>query len=203
MSVDWDYRYRIGRHGWDKGQAAPPLVEWLRRHRPSGRILVPGCGRGHDAAALAGPQAEVLGVDISATAVRAAQARYGRPGLRFALCDALHSPAARLGRFDWVVEHTCFCAIPPRERPAYVRRMAELLRPGGHLLGIFFLEPHVVTGPPFGVQPAELDRLFEPCFELVARWLPTEKFPEREDGEEVRLYRRCKFVRVGGAAVPS
>ncbi|KAF0095041.1 MAG: smtA [Puniceicoccaceae bacterium 5H] len=191
MSVHWEKRYQAGHHPWDKGQPAPPLVEALQTLRPTGRILVPGCGKGHDARALAGPGNQVWGVDLAPSAVQAAR-QQTRPGgsLAFHQGDVLNQTPGDLGRFDWIVEHTCFCAIPPRERSHYVRQMAHLLRPGGCLLGIFFLYPPAVSGPPFGALPQEVDQLFRPFFHLERRWSPGTSFAGREGAEEVRLYRR-------------
>ena len=53
----WDQRYRDGTDAWELGQPAPPLAVFLQGHscapQPPGRVLVPGCGRSHEAALLA------------------------------------------------------------------------------------------------------------------------------------------------------
>ena len=53
----WDQRYREGSDGWELGRPAPPLELFLCQHpaapRAGGLVLVPGCGRGHEAALLA------------------------------------------------------------------------------------------------------------------------------------------------------
>ena len=73
--TDWDALYRKGETGWDKGEASPVLIQWLAKNRPTGRWLVPGCGRGHDARALAESGAgEVVGLDLAPTAVEDARA---------------------------------------------------------------------------------------------------------------------------------
>lgn len=50
----WDSRYRQGTDRWELGMAAPPLQAFLEQHplapKPTGTVLVPGCGRGHEAA---------------------------------------------------------------------------------------------------------------------------------------------------------
>ena len=38
--VDWNERYALGDVPWDKGDAAPPLRDWLQEHRVEGRVLV-------------------------------------------------------------------------------------------------------------------------------------------------------------------
>ena len=58
MDTDWNERYRTEDTPWDKGKPAPGLVDWLakRQMSPNNRVLVPGCGKGHDAAAWADAQ---------------------------------------------------------------------------------------------------------------------------------------------------
>ena len=52
----WDQRYQEGADGWELGQPAPPLAQLLRCHplasQAPGRVMVPGCGRGHEVALL-------------------------------------------------------------------------------------------------------------------------------------------------------
>ena len=42
-------------------------------------------------------------------------------------------------QFDYVIEHTCFCAIDPSLRPNYVELAAQLLQPQGGVAGGIFL----------------------------------------------------------------
>ena len=46
--MDWNLRYEEGDTPWDKGGAHPVLADMLSRRPFSGRVLVPGCGRGHE-----------------------------------------------------------------------------------------------------------------------------------------------------------
>lgn len=74
--TDWQSHYERNETPWDRGGPSPALVDWLAEHRMSGRVLVPGCGHGHDLAALAGSGAgEVHGLDIAPGAVALAQER--------------------------------------------------------------------------------------------------------------------------------
>ncbi|MEO6846414.1 MAG: thiopurine S-methyltransferase, partial [Chthoniobacterales bacterium] len=100
------------------------------------------------------------------------------------------SPENR-GVYDWVFEHTCFCAIDPARRNDYVKAVASALKAEGHLLAIFFLNPdHDEDGPPFGVTLSELDEFFGPFFSLEREWRPTRCFPGRENREMVRLLKK-------------
>ena len=49
----WQEKYEQGETPWDKGEPSPGLVDFLADHNLNGRILVPGCGSGHDVRAIA------------------------------------------------------------------------------------------------------------------------------------------------------
>lgn len=196
--TDWQHHYETGDTPWNKGGPAPPLVQWLETHRLHGRVLVPGCGHGHDLTALAASGAsEVIGLDIAPGAVTAATARTASlpnvsviPGDLF---DYAHTAGS--GQFDWMFEHTCFCAIDPARRDDYVLAAAAALKPGGHLLAIFYLKPWEEgedqnQGPPFGSTTEELDARFGSHFTLIDSYVPTVSYPGREGRELVRLLRR-------------
>lgn len=72
----WQARYDQEQTGWDRGNASPTLLRWLAAGdlRPC-RILVPGCGRGHEVVALAKAGFDVTGVDFVPAAVAAVQSR--------------------------------------------------------------------------------------------------------------------------------
>ncbi len=163
----WDQRYRDGQDGWELGGPAPPLAAFLRqdprRPRPPGRVLVPGCGRGHEAALLAALGFAAIGLDFSGEALREARRLHGpdRPELRWLQTDLLDPSslaAAGLadGSLQGVLEHTCFCAIQPTLRAEYLRAVTRLLAPGGWLLGLFWCHDRP-GGPPFGSDPQELE----------------------------------------------
>ena len=201
MPTDWESCYRDGDMPWDKGAPAPPLLAWLDQtpaHRLEGEVLVPGCGLGHDvrAIAAAGHARAVCGLDISPAALGGAR-RFPPTGREaYAEGDLFDLPPELRGRFDWVFEHTCFCAIDPARRPEYVRAAAQALRPGGSLLAIFYLDPWKGEtpppdgGPPFASTTTELDALFAGEFESRQEWVPTRAYRGREGRELMRLLRK-------------
>ncbi|MEO1002119.1 MAG: methyltransferase domain-containing protein [Cyanobacteria bacterium J06638_7] len=178
----WDQRYREGGDGWELGQPAPPLAAFLRHDRrapqPGGPVLVPGCGRGHDAALLAELGFAVVGLDFSAEALAEARRLHGpdRAGLRWLQAD-LFDPAALAaaglgpGSLGGVLEHTCFCAIDPAQRQAYIATVARLLQPGGWLLGLFWCHGRP-GGPPWGSDPQALARQWRQAGLAAQIWEP-------------------------------
>ncbi|MCE9611456.1 MAG: methyltransferase domain-containing protein [Chthoniobacter sp.] len=192
MPTDWEANYQKNETPWEKGGPSPGLVEFLRTEPVRGRVLVPGCGFGHDVRALAATADEVVGLDIAPSAVKGARTFPTVGGESYELADLFALPPRLRGIFDWVWEHTCFCAIDPAMRPAYVAAVAGALRPGGHLLAVFYLDPgqnHPTDGPPFGVSTAELDTLFAPHFTVLSEWLPKSAYPGREGREWMRVLR--------------
>jgi protein-L-isoaspartate O-methyltransferase len=100
---------------------------------PAGRVLVPGCGHGHEIAELIRAGDQVTAVDMAEQPVQ----RLGRAGMRADVVQAglLHwKPAAP---FDVICEQTCLCAIDPSHWPEYERRLADWLLSGGLLLALF------------------------------------------------------------------
>ena len=67
---DWQRHYEENDLGWDLGQVAPPFVKlWQEEKLPLGKVLVPGCGRGHEVVFLAENGFDVTAIDFSSGAV--------------------------------------------------------------------------------------------------------------------------------------
>lgn len=190
--IDWEDLYQRGETGWDKGAPAPGLLAFLETHPLTGRVLVPGCGRGHDVYALADAGAsEVVGLDLAPSAVASARQH---PKARYVVGDLFALPSAFHAAFDAVFEHTCFCAIPRARRDDYARSVAQALTPGGLLLALFYLNPRdnpdPTLGPPFGVTVAELEAHFTPHFTVVRAEPPAATYPGREGREVLWLLQK-------------
>ena len=193
--LEWQKRYEQQDTPWDKGAPAPALTAFLPQKQICGRVLVPGCGRGHEARALGTqPDTTVIGLDLSPLAVAQAKELTAEAlpdaDVHFVVGDFFHLPATLKRSFDWLVEHTCFCAIDPSLRADYVASASSALRTGGKIFAIFYLNPGTESGPPFPVSKAELTELFEPRFTLLEEWVPKESFPGREDRELVRILQK-------------
>jgi SAM-dependent methyltransferase len=191
--VDWEARYTAGDTPWDKGTAHPGLIRWLAGHSLTGRILVPGCGSGHDVRAIAASgNAEVLGFDIAPSALDLAK-KFPPSGYeKYILGDFLAGEATAHGPFDAIFEHTCFCAIHPSRRTDYVRAASAALKPGGLFLAVFFRNPENPDphSPPFACGMDEVDSLFGGDFTLMDSSEPLDTYPERIGREVLRVYRK-------------
>ncbi|MGH8046743.1 MAG: methyltransferase domain-containing protein [Chthoniobacterales bacterium] len=191
--MDWEGRYQTGDMPWEKGSAAPPLIDWLARHEVQGRVLVPGCGSGHDVRELARAGTQPIGLDLSPSAIALAKSHPAIGSENYRTADFFALPADLMESLDWVFEHTCFCAINPADREKYATAAATALKPGGRMLAIFYLDPghdHPDDGPPYGTTREELDGLFGDHFELLEEYVPAVAYPGREGRELVRVLRR-------------
>jgi len=189
----WEQRYHEGTDRWDIGQAAPPFVSLLNSpHAPKpGRAAVLGCGRGHDAFLFAAHGFDVIGFDFAPAAIAAATTlgQSNQSQAQFFQRDIFDLAAEFPSEFDYVIEHTCFCAIAPEQRPAYVQLVHSLLKPQGKLLALFFTHNRP-GGPPFGITPAEIQQYFEPYFNLLALKPVPNSVPERQGEEHLGHFQR-------------
>jgi cyclopropane fatty-acyl-phospholipid synthase-like methyltransferase len=185
----WDSRYRDNDMPWEKGEPSPGLVDFLSAHPELalGTVCVPGCGTGHDAISWAGAGFMAHGFDLAPSAIQLATARAvaASSSAHFQLGNFLLDTPSQT--FDWVFEHTLFCAIQPADRDQYVRALPGWLKPRGHYLAVNYLIPDT-DGPPFGTTREELWTRFSPQFELLAEWVPR-SYPNRT-GLELMMWWR-------------
>jgi SAM-dependent methyltransferase len=186
----WEGRWKSGQTPWDHGRSAPPFAEFVGREgAPRGRVLIPGAGSGHDVRYFAEAGAEVTGLDISPTALQVAAERNPHPDARYVQGDILDPDPGIFGSFDWVIEHTCLCALDPVHWPRYAASIPKLLVPGGHFLALFYRDPHDPEGPPHGISGETIDALFGSSFQLLKSWIPERSYASRAGREELRWYK--------------
>ena len=188
---DWEARYQSGDMPWEKGEPAPGLVDFLSQEKglAGRRVLVPGCGTGHDVLAWARAGFDVTGADLAPSAIRLATERARSAGLKaaFQLGNFLEDLGG--GAFDVVFEHTLYCAIDPFRRDDYVRAVLRALKPQGEFLAVHYMICDA-EGPPFGTTQQELMQRFSPHFELKRGWIPR-SYPNRT-GLELMLWWKRK-----------
>lgn len=163
--TDWERRYRDGRTAWDRGGLSPALRHWLDAGLvPRGRVLVPGCGNGHEVAELVRAGCHVTAVDIAAQPVMRLMRELADLGLHANVvqADLLHWRPAE--PFDAIYEQTCLCAFDPAHWRAYEQRIADWLLPGGILFALF-MRTGRDGGPPYDCPLPDMRALFD-----AARW---------------------------------
>lgn len=168
-SAYWSGRYETGQTGWDTGTITPPLQAYFEQlgTPDDRRILIPGAGRAYEAEYLHRRGfTSVWVADVAPEPLRDLQARVPDfPPEHLLLADFFQLQPTP--PFDLIVEQTFFCALPPALRAAYAEQCAQLLRPGGTLMGLLFQRDFgPSTEPPFGGTPAEYRAYFAPYFEF-------------------------------------
>jgi len=195
MTDHSDYWNRIyeeeGRPGWDMDGATPLLDELLELARPLGlrpgaSLVVPGCGYGHDAVALEARGFAVTGLDFAPLAIQGAMQRYG-DRVAWSQADWF---TTHLGPWDAIFDHTCFVAMDPARRPAYVEACAGHLKPGGLWLAGLFHDVNGRQGPPHATPMAEMRTLAEARFEVLHLAHATASHPRRAGREFLLIGRR-------------
>lgn len=186
----WDTRYQSGATPWDFGGIPSALKGFLAKRGQGAKALIPGCGSGHELVAFAMADYDVTGLDFSPAAVEASRQKLG-PVLSYRVLQAdFFTAELPLASFDVIYERTFLCSLPPALRPAYARRVADLLKPGGRFVGFFYYEKTAPEeGPPWGLAWGESDELFAPYF-LLTRDVPVSDslplFAGRERWQEQR-----------------
>ncbi|QDV13073.1 tellurite resistance protein TehB [Rosistilla oblonga] len=159
-STDWQARYDAGKTGWDRGEPNPMLGRWMASGElQPGKILVPGCGRGHEVIALAEAGFEVTAIDFADAAVQSLSDELKRRDLKanvvqkdvFAYCPSRS--------FDAVYEQTSLCAIHPSQWATYQQLLACWLRSGGQLFALF-MQSGTAGGPPYSCELDTMHELF-------------------------------------------
>ena len=184
----WTVRYAAGKTPWDFAGVPAALKSFLARSSAPGRVLIPGCGSGYELQAFHDAGCDVVGIDVSPAAVDHAKKVLGDLGERIILGDFFtYDFGGR--RFELIYERTFLCAMAPPRWPDYVRRMSELLAPGGKLIGLFLYGQHISSGPPFPITDADT-KLFERYFQLARSEAVTDSLPLFRDMERWQEWRK-------------
>ena len=170
----WEEKYRAKTIPWDRGAASPTLIGWVEAGvLLPGRVLIPGCGRGHEALELARHGFQVTALDIAPTALAHLADELSTAGVEAerVCADALTWQPAQA--FDAVYEQTCLCALDPAHWAVYEQQLFSWLRPGGRLFALF-MQIDRPGGPPFNCALPDMRALFD-----AARWQWPAEEPRR------------------------
>ena len=182
----WEACYETDNDGWDLG-GPTPFFQRIASEIPKGKICVIGCGRGYDAVTFAKEGFDVTAIDFAEPAVLEARERARKANVSLSVLreNIFDLPEELHGKFDYILEYTCFCAIGPERRFEYDRVVWQLLKPGGSLLGLFLpLDKELEEGgPPWGVDIIDLHKLFGLHWDLEEEEMPPESIEHRANRE--------------------
>lgn len=191
----WVKRWEAGKLPWDLGGIPQSLVSFLTRTQASPtRVLIPGCGTGYEVRAFHEAGHDVTAIDFSAPAVAHAREVLGPLGDKVVLGNFFKHDFADQ-RYGLIYERGFLCSLPPTKWPDYAARMADLLSPGGRLVGLF-LYGHEPEPPPFPLTEETAADLLGRSFRLLST--------ESVSGDTVPVYqgleRWQEWERTGGHA---
>jgi len=191
----WDQHWSEKRTPWDLGGHTRGLEQRVDRAQiREKRVLVPGCGGGHDANYLAGLGATVTAVDISSQALAHAARRYGN-AIEWCLGNVLDLPFEN--EFDYVWEYTCYCALGPEDRDRYLESVVRSLRLDGKFFGMVFRSvPDPENGPPYQVDPAIFRSWLERHLEIERFEVPSQVSIGPRMGKEIWFESRLALTNV-------
>ena len=186
----WEHRYNNQQDRWDVGYITPPLKRIIDSIKnKSSKILIPGAGQAH-AAEYAFNQGfkNVYICDWAPAAlIRIKELIPEFPKEQY-LCQDYFTIDEK---FDFIIEQTFFCALPPSKRTLYIEKSATFLQPEGILIGLLFGIQFPKAGPPFGGDEAEYRKLFKSHFRFECLETCTDSIPSRLGNE---LYFRAQKI---------
>ena len=168
LETYWSNRYNEGSTGWDIGSPSIPLKSYIDQlDRKDLRILIPGAGNAYEAEYLHQQgHTNVFVLDISSIPLQHFHERVPD----FPKEHLLQKDFFELNEtFDLILEQTFFCSFEPTtsNRSAYGKKMTELLRPQGKLVGVWFKHPLTKESKrPFGGSKKEYLSYLTPHFEV-------------------------------------
>lgn len=177
--IFWTKRYEDQKTGWDIGYPSTPLKEYIDQlTNKEIKILIPGAGNAYEAEYLFNNGFKnVFVMDISEFPL----SKFKQRNPEFPQSNLLQEDFFNHnGKYDLILEQTFFCSFVPtdKNRNAYVKQMANLLKKDGKLVGLWFDIP--LTGDlvkrPFGgnksiylgfLSPEFKVKTFEKCYNSI------------------------------------
>jgi SAM-dependent methyltransferase len=177
----WDNQYQANATGWDLGQVSPPIKKYIDTiENKEAKILIPGCGNSYEAEYLVKQGfTNVTVIDIAPTLVENLKQKFAQnKNITIVLGDFFEHQ----GNYDYIIEQTFFCALPPAMRQKYVWKMHQLLSEHGKLIGLLFNREFEVSTP-FGGSLKEYEQLFYKAFAFISISLAGNSIPSRANTE--------------------
>lgn len=146
---DWDEAYRQegnyeGPPPWNIGEPQPELAALIAAGKFDGDVLDAGCGLAELSLFLAADGYNVLGIDLSPTAITAATAAAAERGLTNAefaqgnISDFATFPPGSEGRFGTIADSTLFHSLPVEARDGYLAAVHRAATPGANYFVLVF-----------------------------------------------------------------
>jgi thiopurine S-methyltransferase len=181
----WHERWKLGQIGFHQAEINPLLQRFwpALELAPGDEVLVPLCGKSKDMLWLHRLGHPVLGVELSPVALKEFIDEHGLmgepvqhdhycgyelPDMTLLCGDFFHLSADDCQTVKAVYDRAALVALPLPMRVSYARHLLDVLPKGCQILLISMESPHdLLSGPPFSVDQAEIERLFAPAQSLT------------------------------------
>ncbi|PIE48030.1 MAG: SAM-dependent methyltransferase [Gammaproteobacteria bacterium] len=165
----WQQRYEAGKIGWDMGRVSPPIKAYIdtamKDVDKTAKILIAGAGNAYEAEYLHEQGfVNVIVVDFAQAPLENLAKKFPDFPKGHLLQSDFFKIDSEEYQFDYSIEQTFFCAIDIARRAEYVKKMYELLKPAGKLVGLLWDKDFGRNEPPFGGSRAEYETLFADKF---------------------------------------
>lgn len=178
----WQQRWEQSETGWDIGYASTPLKTYIDQlEHKNMSILIPGCGNAHEGIYLhENGFTNVHLVDMAPLALEKVSQHCPSFPKENLICKNFFD---LMGSYDLMLEQTFFCALNPKLRAEYAKKVKELLKPDGKLVGVLFNIPLYEDHPPFGGDKAEYLDIFQNGFKIAKMEEAHNSIPPRAGNE--------------------
>lgn len=174
----WQQRWEANEIGFHQDEINAHLQSYWPQLAPArgSTVFVPLCGKSHDMLWLMGEGYRVIGVELSPIAAQAFFTenqlqphvsddahftRYELDELLLLCGDFFDLDAATLAEVGAVYDRASLVALPASMRAAYAEHLRAILPAAAETLLVSMAYPQQqMDGPPFSVEPEEVERLF-------------------------------------------
>ncbi|MEM7022919.1 MAG: thiopurine S-methyltransferase [Pseudomonadota bacterium] len=173
----WQQRWADNKIAFHERAPNTLLTTYLDRLnlKAGGRVFVPLCGKAHDLLWISAQGFDVIGVELSRTAVesffdengRAADVvtserftHYRSERIELLVGDFFNVSPGTLGLVDGVYDRAALVALPAAMRRSYAARLSALTETAPQFLITYEYDQSQTEGPPFSVTSAEVDELY-------------------------------------------
>jgi len=168
---DWETLYKIQKvetMPWYNEILDSDLEDELARRKiTNGKFLDLGTGPATQAIWLAKRGFNVIGSDLSETAIKRANSVYANEKNIDLVVDDILNSKLKANEFDYIFDRGCFHVLLPVDRQRYITKIKQILRNNGILFLKCFSDKERRQEGPYKFSHDEIMDLFNKHFEMV------------------------------------
>lgn len=189
----WEDLYNKDDIGWDLNGPTPTFKKIVSKLNP-GKVIILGCGRGHDAITFAKLGFMVTAVDFAPSAINYLKRLCKKENVNVNIIknDFFLLDESFNNYFDYAIEQTCYCAIDPKRRKEYEKLVFRILNSSGSLIGLWYPIDKVISdgGPPWGVSIPKLKDIFSKNWVIRNESFSDLSVAKRKNREKLIIFKK-------------